>query len=89
MSQFCWNKFATSVIFPSSLLEVVNNLFANLFQQLGTISAKTTCQQLANRPVKAHTDRSRFANATRFSKANKTINGKKFGQICAPNSLNC
>ena len=25
----------------------------------------------------------------RFLKANKTINGKKFGYICAPNSLNC
>ena len=40
MSQFCWNKFATSVIFPSSLLEVVNNLFPNLFQQLRTIKFK-------------------------------------------------
>ena len=36
---------------------------------------------------KAQTDRMRFANATRFLKANKTINGKKFGEICAPNTF--
>ena len=36
-----------SLIVPSSLLQVVNSLF----QQFGTSSANTTCQQLANRLV--------------------------------------
>jgi hypothetical protein len=36
---------------PSSLLQVINSLFQNLSQQLGTSSANTTCWQLVNRFV--------------------------------------
>ena len=36
---------------PSSLLQVVNNLFQTCYNKLGTSSAKTTCWQLVNRLV--------------------------------------
>ena len=36
---------------PSSLLQVVNNLFQTCYNKLGTSSANTTCWQLVNRLV--------------------------------------
>jgi hypothetical protein len=44
----CWNNFATSLIMPSSLLQVVNSLFHTCWQ-LGTSSANTTCWRLVGR----------------------------------------
>ena len=50
--QSCWNNLVTSRIVLASLLQAVNKLFhGNLFQQLRTSNANTTCQQLVNRPV--------------------------------------
>jgi hypothetical protein len=43
------NNFATSLIMPSSLLQVVKQLVPNLLQQLGTSSVNTTCWRLVNR----------------------------------------
>jgi hypothetical protein len=47
----CWNNLATSLIMPSSLIQVVHSwqLVPNMLQQLGTSSANTTCRQLVGR----------------------------------------
>ena len=45
------NNLITSLIMPSSLLQVVNNLFQTCYNKLGTSSANTTCWQLVNRLV--------------------------------------
>ena len=37
------NDLITSLIMPSSLLQVVNNLFQTCYNKLGTSSANTTC----------------------------------------------
>ena len=37
------NNLITSLIMPSSLLQVVNNLFQTCYNKLGTSSANTTC----------------------------------------------
>ena len=49
----CWNNLVKSLIFPSSLLQVVNSkqFVPNLSQQRGTSSARTTSEQLVNRHV--------------------------------------
>ena len=39
----CLNNLVTSLIMPSSLLQVVNNLFQTCHNKLGTRSANTTC----------------------------------------------
>jgi hypothetical protein len=44
----CWNNLATSLIMPSSLLQVDNSLFQTCWQ-LGTSSANTTCWRLVGR----------------------------------------
>ena len=44
LSQVC-------MIMPSSLLQVVNNLFQTCYNKLGTSSANTTCWQLVDRLV--------------------------------------
>ena len=41
--QTCSNNHVTSLIMPSSLLQVVNNLFQTCYNKLGTSSANTTC----------------------------------------------
>ena len=41
--QSCWNNLVTSLIVPSSLLQVVNSMFQTCCQQFGTSRANTTC----------------------------------------------
>jgi hypothetical protein len=43
-----WNNLATTLIMPSSLLQVVNSLFQTCWQ-LGTSAVNTTCWWLAGR----------------------------------------
>ena len=44
-------QLVTGLIMPSSLLQVVNNLFQTCYNKLGTSRANTTCWQLVNRLV--------------------------------------
>jgi hypothetical protein len=44
-------SLVTTLIMPSSLLQVVNSLFQTCYNKLGTSSASTTCWQLVNRRV--------------------------------------
>ncbi len=66
---------------PSSLLQVVNNLFQTCYNKLGTSSANTTCEQTCYNLMRAKREQSRIRGhgkkicfATRYLSKNRVTN---------------